>query len=42
MSPVQMMSYLNCLLYADDVVLIEQRSNMVDLLQKCESRSMQM
>ncbi|CEG68973.1 hypothetical protein RMATCC62417_05127 [Rhizopus microsporus] len=33
-SPLEMMPSLNCLLYADDVVLIAERSNMVDL-QEC-------
>ncbi|KAG1490826.1 hypothetical protein G6F54_010442 [Rhizopus delemar] len=33
---------LNCLLYADDVVLIANSSTMVDLLRKCEEHSIQM
>ncbi|KAG1587637.1 hypothetical protein G6F47_010874 [Rhizopus delemar] len=33
---------LNCLLYADDVVLIANSSIMVDLLRKCEEHSIQM
>ncbi|KAG1177556.1 hypothetical protein G6F36_010796 [Rhizopus arrhizus] len=42
MSPLEMIPSLNCLLYADDVVLIAESSNMVDLLQKCEIHSLQM
>ncbi|KAG1145661.1 hypothetical protein G6F38_005494 [Rhizopus arrhizus] len=41
-SPLQLAPLLNCLLYADDVVLIANSSTMVDLLQKCEEHSMQM
>ncbi|KAG1450577.1 hypothetical protein G6F55_009620 [Rhizopus delemar] len=33
---------LNCLFYADDMVLIANRSTMVDLLRKCEEHSIQM
>ncbi|KAG1043179.1 hypothetical protein G6F43_011723 [Rhizopus delemar] len=41
-SPLEMIPSLNCLLYADDVVLIAESSNMADLLQKCEIHSLQM
>jgi hypothetical protein len=41
-SPLEMISSLNCLLYADDVVLIAERSNMIDLLRQCENHSIQM
>ncbi|ORE02972.1 hypothetical protein BCV72DRAFT_182687, partial [Rhizopus microsporus var. microsporus] len=40
--PLEMIPSLNCLFYADDVVLIAERSNMVDLLQQYEYHSMQM
>ncbi|KAG0968919.1 hypothetical protein G6F31_002361 [Rhizopus arrhizus] len=40
--PLEMIPSLNCLLYADDVVLIAERSNLVDLLRKCENHSIQM
>ncbi|KAG1444271.1 hypothetical protein G6F46_012551 [Rhizopus delemar] len=33
---------LNCLLYADDVVLIANRSTMADILRECEEHSIQM
>jgi hypothetical protein len=42
MSPLEILPSLNCLLYADDVVLIAERSKMIDLLKKCEYHSMQM
>ncbi|KAG0786380.1 hypothetical protein G6F22_006146 [Rhizopus arrhizus] len=42
MSPLEIVPSLNCLLYADDVVLIAERSKMIDLLKKCEYHSMQM
>ncbi|KAG1169845.1 hypothetical protein G6F70_008094 [Rhizopus microsporus] len=41
-SPLEMIPSLNCLLYADDVVLIAERSNMVDLLRQCEKHNIQM
>ena len=40
--PLYLAPLLNCLLYADDVVLIANRSTMVDLLRKCEEHSIQM
>ena len=40
--PLEIIPSLNCLLYADDVVLIAERSNLVDLLRKCENHSIQM
>lgn len=39
MLSVEMMPDLNCLLYANDIVFIAKHSNMVDLLQKCDSHS---
>ncbi|KAG1397713.1 hypothetical protein G6F60_008829 [Rhizopus arrhizus] len=42
MSPLEIIPSLNCLLYADDVVLIAERSEMIDLLKKCDYHSMQM
>ena len=41
-SPLELAPLSNCLLYADDVVLIANSSTMVDLLRKCEEHSMQM
>ncbi|KAG1567178.1 hypothetical protein G6F50_008451 [Rhizopus delemar] len=40
--PLYLAPLLNCLLYADDVILIANRSTMVDLLRKCEEHSIQM
>jgi hypothetical protein len=40
--PLEVIPSLNCILYADDVVLIAERSNLVDLLRKCENHSIQM
>ncbi|KAG1052342.1 hypothetical protein G6F43_005515 [Rhizopus delemar] len=42
MSPLETISLLNCLLYADDVVLIAERTTMTALLRKCEEHSLQM
>ncbi|KAG1042623.1 hypothetical protein G6F43_011851 [Rhizopus delemar] len=42
MSPLETIPLLNCLLYADDVVLIAERTTMTDLLRKCEEYSLQM
>ncbi|KAG1046997.1 hypothetical protein G6F43_010535 [Rhizopus delemar] len=42
MSPLETIPLLNCLLYADDVVLIAERTTMTGLLRKCEEHSLQM
>ncbi|EIE92465.1 hypothetical protein RO3G_16987 [Rhizopus delemar RA 99-880] len=42
MSPLETIPLLNCLLYADDVVLIAERTTMTSLLRKCEEHSLQM
>ncbi|KAG1647047.1 hypothetical protein G6F44_000217 [Rhizopus delemar] len=42
MSPLETIPLLNCLLYADDVVIINERTTMTDLLRKCEEYSLQM
>ncbi|KAG1629224.1 hypothetical protein G6F44_011682 [Rhizopus delemar] len=42
MSPLETIPLLNCLLYADDVVLIAECTTMTDLLRKCEEHSLQM
>jgi hypothetical protein len=39
LSPVQLAPLMNCLLYADDVVLIADKEQMVHLLKKCEDHS---
>jgi len=40
-NPTNLVPLMNCLLYADDVVLISDRSHMPELLQKCEDHSRQ-
>ncbi|KAG1546448.1 hypothetical protein G6F49_010495 [Rhizopus delemar] len=42
MSPLETIPLLNCLLYADDVVLIAERTTMTALLRKYEENSLQM
>lgn len=41
MPPVKTMSLPNCLLYADDVVLIPEQQEMIHLLKKCERHSLE-